>query len=465
MQTLIGTEGFSFTHLNCTALDITLDKKGNTEASIKIKLKEEDYQPKVEEKVKEYRKKANLKGFRPGKVPPGIIKKMYGKAIKVEEINQLLSESLPKFINENKLKIVGEPLPDIEAAQQIDWDNQTDFEFIYEVGFVNEFSYELSDQVKIPKYNIQVTDKEINDTIDNLRKQLSGTEKVEKSEKEDLLQGKIVQTSAELEHETLIDLARLEEEKAQKFIGLSKGEKISFDLREVFPEDHQAAMVLGKKREEVQDIAGEFEFTVEEIQRKIPAELNQDFFNKVFGQDAVKTEEEFREKVKETIQENYQRESENVLMRDIRDTYVEQTSIEIPDSFLKKWLLAKYEGKVTEEQVEEEYEDYVQDLKWSLIANKVAEDKEIKVDHEDVKSTARALIENQLGQSGLLQQLGENMDLFVDNYLKGDNGNNYMNVFNQARAEKILEVIKSSITLEDQEVTVDEFKDKINKNN
>lgn len=445
-------------------MDITLDKKGNTEASIKINMKEEDYQPKIEEKVKEYRKKANLKGFRPGKVPAGIIKKMYGKAIKAEEINQLLSESLPRYIQENDIKIVGEPLPDMEASKNIDWENQTDFEFVYDIGFVNDFTYELSDKVKVEKYNIKVSDKEVDETIENLRKQFSSNEKVEKSEKkEDILEGKLVQESSGIENETVIDLNRYDEDKIKKFIGVSKGETITFDIREIFPEDTEVSLLVGKKPDEVADITGEFQFIVQEIQRKAPAEINQDFFNQVFGEGAVKSEEEFKQKVRETIKENYDRESENLLLRDIRDFYVENTEIEVPDNFLKRWLLVKYEGEVTEEQVKEEFEGYIKELKWSLISNKIAEEKEIKVEHEDVKAKAREIIENQLGQSGLLQQLGDNLEPFVDNYLKGDNGNNYMNVFNQERSEKILDTIRKSITIEEQEVTVDEFKDKIDK--
>lgn len=447
-------------------MDITLDKKGNTAASIKINLKEEDYQPKIEEKVKEYRKKANLKGFRPGKVPAGIIKKMYGKAIKVEEINQMLSESLPKFIQENDLKLVGEPLPDIESAKDIDWENQQEFEFVYEVGFVNDFTYELSDQVKVTQYNIKVADKDIQETIDNLKDQFAGHEHVEKSEKGDLLVGKITQEDGELSNDNArIDLSQYEEAQVKQFIGAAKGDSIAFDIREIFPEDYQVAPLLDKKSEEVKEVAGTFQFQVEDIQRKKPAELNQELFDQVFGKDAVSNEEEFTNKVKETLEENFQKETQNLLNRDIRDHIVENTNIEIPNEFLKKWLLSKYEGQLTEEQVDKEFDDYLKELKWSLISNKIAEDKEIQVENEDVKAEARKLIEAQLGQSGLLEQLGDNLDPFVDNYLKGDNGNNYMNVFNQARSEKIFQVIRETITIEEQEVDLDGFKEKVQKSN
>ncbi len=447
-------------------MDIILDKKGNTEASIKINLKEEDYQPKIEEKVKEYRKKANLKGFRPGKVPAGLIKKMYGKGIKVEEINQMLTKSLPKFIQENNLKLVGEPIPDIEAAKNIDWDHQQEFEFVYEVGYVNDFTYELSDQVKVPQYNIKVTDKDMQETLDNLKNQFAGHEHVEKSEKEDQLKGKITQEDGDIASESArIDLSRHEESQIKQFVGAAKGDTISFDIREVFPEDYQVASLLGMKSDEVKEVAGAFQFQIEDIQRKTPAEINQELFDQVFGKDAVSGEEEFTQKMRETMEENFRKETHNLLTRDIRDNFLDNTDIETPNDFLKRWLLIKYEGQLTEEQMDKEFDQYLKDLKWNLITNKIAEDKEVNVGNEDVKNEARKLIEAQLGQSGLLDQLGDNIDVFIDNYLKGDNGNNYMNVMNQARSEKIFQVIKDNITIEEQEVDLDGFKEKVQKSN
>jgi len=444
-------------------LDITLDKKGNTEASIKISLKEEDYQPQIEEKVKEYRKKANLKGFRPGKVPPAIIKKMYGKGIKVEEINQLVSQSLPKYIKDQNLNIVGEPLPNYDDAENIDWENQKDFEFTYDIGFVDDFEYNITDGLKVAKYKLELTDKEIDETIDNLREQFNDTENVEDVAKDDIVNGKVVQKEGELENQTSIDLKQLDEKQSKVFVGAKKGDEVVFDIRETHPEDSDVAVLLSKKPEEVAEVKGEFSLSIESVLRRKPAELNQEFFDKVFGKDAVKSEEEFREKVKETMQENYDRETNNLLMLDLRNTLVDNTNFEVPQEFLKRWLLEKNEGNITQEQIDKEFEDYVRDLRWNLIVNKISEDKEIKVEHEDVKAKARQMIEEQLGQSGLLGQLGDNLDPFVDNYLQGENGNNYMQVFNQARNEKIFDFIKESATLEEKKITVDEFKEEVEK--
>ncbi|MFP4089023.1 MAG: trigger factor [Cyclobacteriaceae bacterium] len=444
-------------------MDITLEKKGNTEASIKINLKEEDYQPQIEEKVKEYRKKANMKGFRPGKVPAGVIKRMYGKSIKVEEINQLVSKALPNYIREQEIQIVGEPLPDYEAVEGVDWDTQKDFEFVYHVGFASEFNYDISENQKVVKFKIQLTDKELDETIDRLRKQFSETEDVEEATKDDIIHGHIKQSEGELESHTSVNLAEMDEEKAQALIGAKKGESHKFDIRSVFPNDSDIAEEFGTTPEEAENVKGEFTFEVESIFRPKPAELNQEFFDKVFGKDSVEGEEAFREKVRETVRENYDRETDNILLLDIRNTLIDNTEIELPDAFLKRWLLQKNEGKMTEEQLEKEYERYAKDLRWSLIADKIGEDNEIKVEHEDVKEKARQMIEEQLGQSGLLQQLGDNLDPFIDNYLQGENGNNYMQVYNQVRSEKIFDLVKEKITVEEKEITVDEFNEEVNK--
>lgn len=444
-------------------MDITLDKKGNTEASIKINLKEEDYQPQIEEKVKEYRKKASLKGFRPGKVPPSLIKKMYGKGIKVEEINQLISQSLPKYIKDQELNLVGEPMPNYEGSEDIDWETQKEFVFTYDIGFVNDFEYNISENLKVVKYKLALTDEEIDETINNLKEQFNDTENVEEVAKGDIINGKVVQKDGELENETSLDIKQLDEKQAKVFIGAKKGDEVVFDIRETHPKDSDIAVLLSKSPEEVTEIKGEFGFTIESILRRKAAELNQDFFDKVFGKDAVKSEEEFREKVRETMQENYDRETTNLLMLDIRNTLVDNTEFEIPEEFLKRWLLERNEGNISQEQIDKEFADYVRDLRWNLIINKISEDKEIKVEHEDVKEKARQMIEEQLGQSGLLGQLGDNLDPFVENYLQGDKGNNYMQVFNQARTEKIFDYIKENATLEEKKISVEQFKEEVEK--
>lgn len=447
-------------------MDITLNKKDNTNASIKIILNEADYQPNVEQKIKEYRKNANIKGFRPGKVPASYIKKLYGKSVLVEEINSLLSKSLTDYIKNNDLKILGEPIPNQEDAAKIDWDNQKDFEFEYTLGLVDEFDIELDDKFKVEKYVIEVTDKVMKETMDNLTKQHGETESVEESKAEDTLEGKLSTADGEVQEKVILPIEDAEKKEQKQFIGLKKGDEVKFDIAKTFKSAEAKSRLLGQNETDAEAASGEYILTVSDIKRTKPAEINQELFDKVFGKDAVKTREEFDQKVKETIAENYNRETENLLNRDLVDSLVEKTKFELPDEFLKNWLLLSNEGKITQEQIDKEYDLYTKDLRFNLIKNKIAEANQdtIKVEHTDVMDYTKNMIAEQFGAYGMADQLGENMDSFAQNYLQGENGENYRKVYEEMLNKRVLDFIKDKITIKEKKVDLDGFKKAVDKN-
>jgi trigger factor len=437
-------------------LNINLEKQTETHALIKINLKEDDYQPSVNQKIKEYSKKVNLKGFRPGKVPAGMIRKMYGKSILVEEINRILSESLKKYINENDLQIIGEPLPDQEASKNIDWDQPGEMEFRYEIGLVEDFDPGLSKKNKVKRYKIKVDKKLVDETIDNLQNQYADFEEVEKSGKEDIINGELTHEDGSKTHEATISESNVKSKEWKKFIGLKNGDEINFDVSKVADGDNNIAFITGVDIKEVDQVRGEWKLKVKKIQRKKPAEINQEFFDKLFGKDNVKSTDEFREKVKEVIEKNYSQETEALLTRDIQQTLIDTAKLNLPDEFLRKWLMAT-DDKITEEQLENEYESYSRELKWNLIKNKIGKEHDITVEHEDVVARTKEMINQQFGQSGLAG-LGDKMDDFADNYLKGNDGQNYMQIYNQVFADKIMELVKDKIELKEEEVSLDKVK-------
>lgn len=447
-------------------MDITLNKKDNTNASIKIILNEADYQPNVEQKIKEYRKNANIKGFRPGKVPASYIKKLYGKSVLVEEINSLLSKSLTDYIKENDLKILGEPIPNQEDAAKIDWDNQKDFEFEYTLGLVDEFDIKLDDKFKVEKYVIEVTDKVMKETMDNLTKQHGETESVEESKAEDSLEGKLSTADGEVQEKVVLPIEDAEKKAQKQFVGVKKGDEVKFDIAKTFKSAEAKSRLLGQNETDAEAASGEYILTVSDIKRTKPAEINQELFDKVFGKDAVKTREEFDQKVKETIAENYDRETENLLNRDLVDSLVEKTKFELPDEFLKNWLLLSNEGKITQEQIDKEYDLYTKDLRFNLIKNKIAEanQENIKVEHTDVMDYTKKMIAEQFGAYGMADQLGENMDSFAQNYLQGENGENYRKVYEEMLNKRVLDFIKDKITIKEKKVDLDGFKKAVDKN-
>jgi trigger factor len=444
---------------NVLALEITLDKKNNTEGLIKIKLSHGDYQPSVEEKVKDYARKANIKGFRQGKVPTGVIKKMFGKSILVDEINHLLTNKLQDYIKENNLKLLGDPLPNHEKSRDIDWDSQKDFEFEYQIGMVEDFKYDLSPAVKVTGYKIELDNKVIDETIADLKKRFGKVSYPETTEAADSIFGELRAKEGEFKREqAFISIDKVEKKEQKKFIGLKKEDEVEFDIAKAFTDEAAVAQLLSISPEEAKETKGTYIFKVSTISRTEPAEINQELFDRVFGKDAVKNEEEFITKIKETISENYKRETDHFLDHFIEDYFLEHTTISIPDEFLKSWLKTSSNGEVTDAVLEKEFNHYVRGLKWDLIKNKVADDHKIKVEADEVRQKAKEMILAQFGGQAFAQQLGDKMDSIADNYLQSENGQNFMKLYNQLKNEKTVNHIKSNITVQEKKVTVDEFK-------
>jgi len=285
----------------------------------------------------------------------------------------------------------------------------------------------------------------------------------EKSEDGDFLYGQVVQNGGEFNDKVSIPLNLIEKKEHKNFIGLSKGDKVTFDVKKAFKDAATIADALNIDGAAAEALEGEFELEVINVNRQEAAELDQEFFDKIFGPEVVKSEEEFRNKVKETISENYKRETEIYFDRTIQDALLESTEITLPDEFLKRWLLTTNEGKITEEDIAKEYDAYAKEMKWTLIQNKIGEDHEIKVENSDIEEKAKQIISDQLGSSGLLAQLGDNLDAFVQNYLQSNNGDNYMRVFSQVKAEKVFEIVREKAEIEEKEVDVEEFKDIVTK--
>jgi trigger factor len=438
-------------------LEITLNKKNNTEGLIKIKLTEGDYQPHVEEKVRDYARKANIKGFRAGKVPNGVIKRMYGKSILVEEINHILSHKLTDYIKENNLKILGEPLPVVDKAKNIDWESQKDFEFEYQIGMIEDFKYDLSSKVKVKSHPIEVDTKVIEETIVDLKKRFGKPSYPETSEAQDSLFGDLRSTGGEWNKQALVPIEKIEKKEQKKFIGVKKEDEVEFDIKKAFDEATLETL-LDISSNEAKGLNGTFIFKVSTISRVEETELNQELFDRIFGAGTVKSEEEFKNRVKETISENYNRESDHFLDHHIEDYFIENTAIDLPAEFLKSWLKASSKGEVTDNVLDKEFESYARGLKWDLIKNRIADDNQVKVEAEEVRNKAKDLIVAQFGGQGFAAQLQDRLDGIVENYLSGENGQNFMKLYNQLKNEKILKYIKENITIQEKKVSVDEFK-------
>lgn len=438
-------------------MEITLDKQSANQASVKIKLNEADYQPKVDAKLKEYARKATIKGFRPGKAPIGMIKKMYGTSVMVEEINDLLSKSLNDYLKSQTFRILGDPLPVIEDADKIDWKAQKEFEFQFRIGFVDEVTVDLSSPIDVKEYQVEMGEAEVNDAITNLRRQYGQMTNPEESQANDFLYGDFKNESGSIEKTFSLPLSKVTEKELKNFVGLKKGDVVTFNPSKAIAED--VATVLGITAEEVEQLGKACTFTVQNINRTEDAEMNQEFFDKLFGPGQIESEEQFVEKVKAILAENYNKEIKVYSEEKIKDKLVANANIDLPEAFLKEWLLKANEGKVTAEQVEQEYPIYAKQLSWTIVSNEIAKANEIKAEHADVIEKTKDMIREQFASSGLGAQMEDSMDMFVDNYLQGNEGQNYMQMITSVQNDKVLAFVKEKMSIQQEVVSVEKFKE------
>lgn len=440
-------------------MNITLDQATPTDGLIKITLNESDYQPKVEEKVKEYSLKMNIKGFRQGKVPSGVVRKMYGKSILVEEVNHLLSHSVSEYIKEKKLNVLGDPLPNQEKARLIDWDTQKNFEFEFQIGLVENFNVDISSKVKLKSYDIEVDQKIMDETLADVKRRFGNITYPEVSSAGDNIFGEVTGSDGQVKS-SYIQIDKVNKSEQKKFIGLKKEDTVTFDIEKVSTEPEIVSQVINVQDEGAVDAKGTYTLKVTNISNMQPAELNQELFDKTFGKDVVKTEEEFINKIKETISENYKREADHLLEHEIQHELVDHTKVNMPETFLKTWLKASGDGKITDEVIGKEFEEYKNGLKWDLIKNKIADENKITVESTEVRERAKQLIAQQFGGPAIAEQLGDKFDSIADNYLSGQDGKgeNFMRLYNQIRHEKIMKVIREGITLTEKKISLDDFK-------
>src|SRR5579859_320776 len=450
----------SCNNIKYSPLNFTLDKKSATDGLIKIQLTESDYQPKVEEKVRDYARKANIKGLRQSKVPMGVIKKMFGKGILVDEVNHIISHSVSDYIRDNKLRVLGDPLPNEEKARTIDWDFQKEFEFEFQIGLVEDFTVDLSKKVKVTSHPIDVDQKVMDETLEDIKRRYGKRTNPETSEAGDNLFGEIHKAGSEEKQGSYLRIEQVEKSQQKKFIGLKKDDAVEFEVEKILKDPQAISQLLNTNEEEAKKANGSYVFKVTNVSRIEPVQINQELFDQVFGKDVVMSGDAFLTKIKETISGNYERETQRLLDHEIQHYYVDHTKINMPEGFLKTWLKATSEGQVTDEVLEKEFKSYRDSIKWDLVKNKIAEEKGIKIEESDVREKAKQVIVEQFGGPAIAEQLGDKFDGIVSNYLAGKDGKgeNYMRTYNQLRHEKIMAVIREGIAIQEKNVSLDEFK-------
>ena len=444
-------------------MDITKENKDELNALLTIKLGKADYEGKVETVLKDYRKKANIKGFRPGMVPIGIIRKMYGTAVKVDEINKIVSENVHKYLTDEKIEILGDPLPITEPNEKIDFETGDDFTFSFELGLAPVFELNLSKDNTVTLHEIIIDDKMKNDYVSSYTRRYGEFRKADISEEKDILKGKIeaINENGEIipdgigagETTLAVDVIRDEEIK-KSFTGRNENDIIDFNIRKAYPNTSEIAGLLKREKKDVENLDGNFRFTISEISRFYPAEEGPELYDRIYGEGVVSTGEEFMKKIEEEISSNLGRESNFKLMQDIKKLTIEKTDFPLPEEFLKKWLLRVNE-KTTPEEIDKEFDTFRQDLKWQLIKNKIAKDSGITITEEELIKEAENITRLQFRQYGLFYATDEQITNYAKETLKRED--DAKRIADKILEDKVLENLREIVKIENKSITVEEF--------
>lgn len=445
-------------------MNISKRQNGDLNAIITIEVKPADYQPKVEETIKSYRKTASIPGFRPGHVPAGLIKKKYGKEVLVEELNRLLGNELMNYLRENKIDVLGTPLP-VNAPDWLLIEEGKDYSFDYEIGIAPTVSVKLS-ETKIPYYLVKIDDKMVEDDLSDMRRRYGKFSNPEAAEENSVLYGEFteLQESGEVKEGGNVTTTTLsvemikDEEERQKFIGAKKEDVVRFNPIKALKNQAEISAMLRIDRKSPA-MESDYNFSVKTVNRIEKAELNAELFDKVFGEGAISTEDEFRAKIKEGIASYFEKESDKKLQKDLRSTILSENDISLPDDFLKRMLKSRQEKPVEDHEFEHEYFHLAEDLKWNLIQEKIAADQSISVLKEEIMNTARMMISQQFIQYGVAPPEDDKLDELVNNYLqKDDNGERLDRTI---LTQKVFDYLKKNLKLNMIEMPYDEFVEKV----
>lgn len=441
-------------------MNVTTTKTGDLNAVLTVKISPEDYQQKVEKVLKDYRKNAKIPGFRPGMVPAGLIKKQYGKAVLIDEVNHLLQHAVTDHLRDEKLDILGNPLP--VPNDDIDWDNQSEFSFDFELGLAPEFDLKISDKIKVPYAKITADKKMVDRYVEDYTKRFGKMSSPESVEENCIIKGEFVEVDKDgnaveegITASASIGLDSLDDKKTVKALtGLKAGDKVTIDSKKAFKDDFNFANVIGSTKDALEASTGLFEITISEITKIDPAELNQELFDKVFGEGAVKDEKEFRARIKEDAEGMFVGESDRKFYEDVKEAVLDKTKFDLPDEFLKKWMQTSQERPVSAEEIEEEYPKMQDSLKWQLVESKLVKEHGIEVSQEELVSYTKELVARQMAQYG---QQPEEKDLEDIAKRVLENQEEAQRIADQLFGDKLMKFFKETVKINEKEVSFDEF--------
>ncbi|MCF6306445.1 MAG: trigger factor [Flavobacteriaceae bacterium] len=434
-------------------MEITKKDIDSLNTVLTVAIKEEDYSEKVQKVLNDYRKTANIPGFRKGHVPMGMVKKQYGKAVLIEEVNKLLQDSLHNYLTEEKFDVLGNPLP--KNTTEIDWNN-SDFTFDFELGLSPKFEVDVKGKKAITHYTIVADKKMIDDQVKSIRNQYGKLISKTEIEKGDEITGTFTNEEKGIDKNTSFSLDVIKgKTQIKSLMGAKVGDTVTLKTKDLFADDHQNQTYLDVSHDDAHGLEIEVNFEIKEVNKREMAELNQDFFDKIFGKDTVKTEEELKAKIKEDAERQFVQQSDQKLMDEVVESLIANTKFDLPGEFLAKWIQVSGENPMSEDEAKAEYERSEKGLRYQLIEGKIRKDHNIQVSFDELKDYSKNMIKAQMAQYGQMDPSDEELDSIAARIMQ--NQEEVKKLSEQLNSQKLLTFFKENTKLKTKEITYDKF--------
>ena len=433
-------------------MNISKEQIDDLNAVVTVDIEKKDYTDRVEKILKDYRKNANVPGFRKGHVPMGMVKKQYGKAVMVDEINKLLQESLNDYLFEEKLDVLGNPLP--KEQENFNWDAEN-YKFEFELGLAPKFEVALQGKKPITSYKIKATDEMVDNQIKSIQKQYGKLTPVDAVQEGNIVAGTFENEETGINKQVSIELDELQKKTQKQFTGAKVGDVISISTKDLFENSQLLVSKLGIAQDQKDAIDVVVNFTISEINERILADLDQELFDKLFGEGNVNSVTELREKIKEDSENQFVQQSDQQLLNTVTESVLENTKFDLPADFLKKWLQFSGEKQLSAEEAADEYEKSEKGLRFQLIEGKIITENNLQITYDEIKDYAKQMIKNQMAQFGHLNPEEKELEEITGRIL--GNKDEVKRISEQLMSQKLLAYYKENANLKEKEVTFEEF--------
>ena len=421
---------------------------------LNVNIEKADAQEKKKKALNEYRKKVEIRGFRKGMAPMSLVEKMHGIQALVETVNQMISEAINNHIAENKLNILGEPLPNEEKQKEIDWENDESYEFVFDIALAPKVEFTLSKDDKIVSYNVAVSEEAKKAYKSNMLKQFGKLENTESVKEEDFIIADLEQGENKVEG-TYITLRQMAQEAKGQFIGKKAGESFEVNVHETFVNETDRAALLKVKKEELASVEPMWKVTIKEVKTFVEAEQTQDLYDRMFGEGVVTDEAGFEAKIAERIALEYKQESDFRFVLDAREYLLNKTNIELPEEFMKRWLFTINEGKFTMEDIEKDFALFCKDFRWQMISQYIMREQKMEITREEVLAAAKQIAKYQFAMYGLNDVPEEQLNHYAESILANEKEGR--RIVEKTEQDKVIGYVKSVVTLEEKEISIEDL--------